>query len=136
MQANRFYSIPFDGHNWADFKMLVRLEGDPPPMTYGRLHILLGTLYQQGGRFEYSELWQHLLADELAMDHKHVPEFLEHCAAVDIISAEMLGRGVVTSQGVCNELARRAEETATRKERSRKGNEAKRKKAAEKAAQE
>lgn len=132
MEANRFYSVPYDGHHWADFAMLDMLQGhELTATTYGRYHILLGMLYQQGGRIELTASWRRMIGGELALDDDALQRFLEDCAEAGLLAGDLLGLGVAASQGVAKELARREDVRTFNQERSRKAAEARQRKAAE-----
>lgn len=133
MEANRFYSVPFDGHHWADFAMLDMLQGhELTATTYGRYHILLGMLYQQGGRIELTESWRRMIGGELALDDDALQRFLEDCAEAGLLAGDLLGLGVAASQGVAKELARREEKQEQNKLRSQRAAEQRSKNAAQK----
>ena len=84
-------------------RMLCRSQGGL--VAYGRWHVLLGILYQEGGRMELSELVIGYLSDELEFaDSKELMEFLAALSDVGCIEREFLERGVVASRGVCNQL--------------------------------
>ena len=133
MEANRFYSVPFDGHHWADFAMLDMLQGhELTATTYGRYHILLGMLYQQGGRIELTASWRRMIGGELALDDDALQRFLEDCAEAGLLDGGLLGLGVAASQGVAKELARREEKQEQNKLRSQRAAEQRSKNAAQK----
>lgn len=100
--GRKFFPVPYEGYNARDVRMLRRIQGGV--IAYGRWHVLLGMLYQSGGRFELDEMTVADLRDELEMTEEEVMRFLEDCAKVGMLSAEFLGRGVVASEGVCDQL--------------------------------
>lgn len=133
MEANRFYSVPYDGHHWADFAMLDMLQGhELTATTYGRYHILLGMLYQQGGRIELTASWRRMIGGELALDDDALQRFLEDCAEAGLLAGDLLELGVAASQGVAKELARREDYREQQKAKSRKGVQVRQEKAAQK----
>lgn len=137
MEANRFYSVPFDGHHWADFAMLDMLQGhELTATTYGRYHILLGMLYQQGGRIELTASWRRMIGGELALDDDALQRFLEDCAEAGLLAGDLLELGVAASQGVAKELARREEQREQNRLRSQRAAAQRSKNAAKKRAQE
>ena len=120
MEANRFYSVPFDGHHWTDVCMLARILGRDRFEVYGRWHAFLGVLYQAGGRIVLNEMWRSYLCCELGLDEDGLDEWLEACAQVDLIDSESLHvRDTAASNGVCAELMRRAENRANGKKGGR-----------------
>ena len=103
MDANRFYSVPWDGYNDMGMKLLRRKYGGVA--AYGRWHALLGILYDAGGRIELTEDVSMLLEDELEFDsQKDLNEFLGDLAKLDWINADMLGMGVLGSSSVIDQL--------------------------------
>jgi len=112
MQANKFYSVPYDGHHWADVRLLAIATGDAIPTAYGRWHILLGAIYQMGGRIILTAAARRFLSDELDLDPEALEPYLEACAACGLIEPAELERGAVVSRGACEELQRRRDAEA------------------------
>lgn len=110
MEANKFYSVPYDGHNWADVRMLARILKRDRFEVYGRWHAFLGVLYQAGGLIELTANWRGMLMEDLGLDGDGLDEWLEACAQVDFIDAESLhARNVAASNGVCKSLQKKIE---------------------------
>lgn len=110
MKANKFYSVPYDGHHYTDVRMLARLLGMDRFEAYGRWHALLGVLYQAEGRIELNDHWLGMLGEELAYTPEELGAFLEACAEVDMVDKESLEqRNVLISAGVVEALMERAE---------------------------
>ncbi len=112
MQANKFYSVPYDGHHWADVRLLAIATGDAIPTAYGRWHILLGAIYQMAGRVELTDAARRFLADELDVGPAQLDPYLGACASCGLIDADALERGAVVSRGACEELQRRRDAEA------------------------
>ena len=103
MDANRFYSVPWDGYNDIGMKKLRRKHGGVA--AYGRWHVLLGILYDAGGRVELDEDTMVLLQDELEIENQaELNAFIDDLAGLDWISRELLDMGVMVSKGVCDQL--------------------------------
>jgi len=102
MDARRFYSVPFDAYNDIGMKRLRRKHGGVA--AFGRWHVLLGILYDAGGRIEVDDDVMNVLEEELEFDRADLNAFLDDLAKLGWISEEMLGIGVVSSKGVCDQL--------------------------------
>jgi len=102
VNANRYFSVPFDGRNDVDIQRLRELQGGI--VAYGRWIALLGILYDRDGIIEL-EHYGRILERELELDHNGLISFLDDCAAIGFIEAEAYReRNVVISHGVCNEI--------------------------------
>lgn len=109
MQANRFYSVPYDALQRPDIRRLGLLQGDKFA-AFGRWHAVLGMLYDNGGLIELDNLGRALLAEELALADEELDTFLGHCLTAGLIDREAYEmRGTLTNKGVCSELMRRQE---------------------------
>ena len=118
MDANRFFSVPFDNRN--DVKMLRirrRLGG---MAAYGRWVALRGMLYDEGGVLDMNDQeMRDITADELELDD--VDEFFTELARIGLIDKELYESvGHVVNDGVCREIEYRKKKS----EAGRKGNEA------------
>lgn len=103
MNANRYFSVPFDAYDDYGMKLLRRKWGGVA--AYGRWHVLLGLLYDADGLIDCSDdASREMLADELELSATELNSFLADLASIDFISAESLGCGHVVSHGVCDEL--------------------------------
>lgn len=100
--GKHYFPVPYEGYNARDIRLLRRLQGGV--IAYGRYHVLLGILYQAGGRFDLDELAITDLEEELELTACGVTRFLEDCSKCGLISSEFLARGVVASEGVCKQL--------------------------------
>ena len=117
MKANKYFSVPYDGHHWADVRMLARVLGMDRFEAYGRWHALLGVLYQAEGRIELTDHWLAMLAEELAYTPEQLGTFLEACAETGLVDKLSLeARNTLISEGVVEALMERKQ----RSERGRK----------------
>lgn len=109
MNANRFFSIPFDNRNDVTIRLLRMNAGGL--QAYGRWVSLLGMLYDAHGiiDLEYPGA-DVLLKGELEFqDVQSLYEFLDTLADLRLIDCEAwLKRNKITNKGVCDELAYRA----------------------------
>lgn len=121
MNGNGFFKVPYQGHQRPDMRMLCRAEGGL--VAYGRWHVLLGILYQSGGRLELNDLTAGYLVDELEFDGLDgLSGFLKTLSEVGCIVPEFLERNVITSRGVCDQLEylKRAKEAGAKGGRPKK----------------
>lgn len=102
MDANRFYSVPWDGYNDVGMKLLRRKHGGVA--AYGRWHVLLGILYDRDGRLELDEDVMTLLEDDLEMGRDELNAFIDDLAKLDWVSKDLLEMGVLASPGVADQL--------------------------------
>jgi hypothetical protein len=118
MNANRYFSVPFDAYDDYGMKLLRRRWGGVA--AYGRWHVLLGLLYDADGLIDYSDdASREMLADELEMTEEELDGFMADLASIDFISSESLGCGHIVSHGVCDELNYRKERIETGKKGGR-----------------
>lgn len=102
MDANRFYSVPWDGYNDVGMKLLRKKHGGVA--AYGRWHAMLGILYDRGGRIELDEDFMLLLEEELEMDRAALNSFIDDLAKLGWVNADFLDMGVLASAGVIEQL--------------------------------
>ena len=116
MDANRFFSVPFDNRN--DVKILRMRRRLGGIAAYGRWVALLGMLYDEGGVLDMSDQdMREIVADELELDD--VDEFFCQLASIGLIEKELYDTlGHVVNDGVCNEIEYRRKKS----EAGRKGN--------------
>lgn len=109
MNANRFFSIPFDNRNDVTIRLLRANAGGLA--AYGRWVSLLGMLYDAHGiiKLEYPGM-THLLMCELDFDDdSELYQYLDTLADLGLIDHESwVKRDTITNGGVCDELAYRA----------------------------
>lgn len=117
MDANRFFSVPYDNRN--DVKMLKLRRRMGGMAAYGRWIALLGMLYDEGGMLDMNdEDMRWIVSDEL--DIEDVDEFFTGLAGLGLIDKEMYeGLNHVVNGGVCDEIAYKKKKSAAGK----KGNE-------------
>lgn len=117
MNANRFFSIPFDNRN--DVKILRMRRKLGGIAAYGRWVALLGMLYDEGGMLDMTDPdMVEIVADELELDD--VDEFFAELAKIGLIDKEMHDNlNHVVNNGVCNEIEYRRKKS----EAGKKGNE-------------
>lgn len=103
MDANRFFSVPYDNRN--DVKMLKLRRRMGGMAAYGRWVALLGMLYDEGGMLDMNdEDMRWIVADEL--DLEDTDEFFTGLANLDLIDRDMYDNlNHVTNRGVCDEIA-------------------------------
>ena len=101
MNANRFFSVPYDGRN--DIDMLLLRERQGGIVAYGRWIALLGILYDVDGTIDL-ERYGSILERELELDSAGLKAYLQDCADVGFLSSESLSCGMVASTGVCDEI--------------------------------
>ena len=118
MNANRFFSVPFDNRNDVKILRIRRRLGGI--VAYGRWVALLGMLYDEGGILDMADPdMVEIVADELELDD--VDEFFTELAKVGLINRELYeGLNHVVNDGVCDEIAYRKKKS----EAGRKGNDA------------
>lgn len=123
MDANRFYSVPFDARNNSKILRLRKVSGGI--VAFGRWMALLGILYDAGGTIDLTdEAMRSVIADELELED--VDQFCTDLASCGLIDGEIYrATNHVTSKGVCDEIEYRK----GRVEAGRKSGESRRKKA-------
>ena len=102
MDANRFFSVPFDNRNDVKMKRLRKRLGGYA--GYGRWVALLGMLYDEKGILDVStDDMREIVAEELELDD--VGEFFTELAKLGLIDKEMYtALNHVVNRGVCDEL--------------------------------
>lgn len=117
MDANRFFSVPFDNRN--DMKILRMRRRLGGIAAYGRWVALLGMLYDEGGILDLSDRdMRDIVADELELED--VDEFFTGLAKVGLIELDLYeSMSHVVNDGVCREIEYRRKKS----EAGRKGNE-------------
>lgn len=115
MDANRFFSIPFDNRNDVKMRRLRKRGGYA---SYGRWVALLGMLYDENGILDMSDQdMREIVAEELELDD--VDGFFRDLAEIGLISGELYEKkSHVLNGGVCDEIAYRRKKS----EAGRKGN--------------
>ena len=116
MDANRFFSVPFDNRN--DMKILRMRRRLGGIAAYGRWVALLGMLYDEGGVLDLSdEIMRDVVADELELED--VDEYFTGLVSVGLIERELYeSMSHVVNDGVCREIEYRRKKS----EAGRKGN--------------
>ena len=116
MDANRFFSIPFDNRNDVKMRRLRKRCGGFA--AYGRWVALLGMLYDENGILDMSdEDMREIAAEELDLDD--VDQFFHDLAGIGLISKELYeSKSHVVNPGVCDEIEYRRRKS----EAGRKGN--------------
>ena len=117
MDANRFFSVPYDNRNDVKILKLRRRMGGMA--AYGRWVALLGMLYDEGGILDMNdEDMRWIVAKDL--DLEDVDEFFHGLAGLGLIDGDMYHEmNHVVNRGVCDEIAYRKKKS----EAGRKGNE-------------
>jgi len=117
MNANRFFSVPFDNRNDVKILRLRRKLGGIA--AYGRWIALLGMLYDEGGKLDLNDAdMVEIVADELELEDVH--EFFTCLACVGLIDRGLYeGLNHVVNAGVCDEIEYRKKKSQA----GRKGNE-------------
>ena len=102
MDANRFFSVPFDNRN--DVKMLRLRRRLGGMAAYGRWVALLGMLYDEGGMLDMNdEDMRWIAANELELDD--VDGFFSCLADLGLIDKDLYeGLNHVVNKGVCKEV--------------------------------
>ena len=113
MDANRFFSVPYDNRNDVKILRLRRRAGGIA--AYGRWVSLLGMLYDEGGILDMNdEDMRWIVARELELDD------VMCLASVGLIEKDLYdGMNHVVNDGVCREIEYRRKKS----EAGRKGNE-------------
>lgn len=121
MNANRFFSVPFDNRN--DMKMLMVRKKLGGYAGYGRWVALLGILYDADGCIDMNDqAMRDVIADELELED--VDEFFTVLAQIGLIDRTMYETmGHVASNGVAEQIAYKKQ----KQEAGQKGGKAKKK---------
>ena len=102
MDANRFFSVPYDNRNDVKIRRLRKMMGGI--VAYGRWVALLGMLYDENGILDLSDqVMREIVSDELELDD--VDEFFTGLATIGLIDADMYNELThVVNSGVCDEI--------------------------------
>lgn len=102
MDANRFFSIPYDNRNDVKMRRLRKRLGGYE--GYGRWVALLGMLYDEHGILDMTDReMQEIVAEEL--DLEDVDEFFIELGKLGLIDEEVYrSLGHVVNHGVCDEV--------------------------------
>lgn len=105
MNANRFFSIPFDNRNDITMRRMKLTMGGIA--AYGRWVSLLGMLYDADGVLDMSdEATRVIVADELELTD--VDQYFLDIGKLGLIDATAYhAQNLVINKGVCDELAYR-----------------------------
>lgn len=123
MDANRFYSVPYDARNDTAMLKLRRKHGGIA--AYGRWQALLGVLYDEGGTIDLSDEDNLAMVEqEIELEGAELDAFIESCVKYGLLSAELWGIGTIGSRGVCDELEYRREMRDKKSNAGRKGGQA------------
>lgn len=105
MNANRFFSVPYDNRNDVTIKLLRHNANGL--YGYGRWVALLGMLYDSHGclRLELPGMVPLLMCELEFTEQEELLEYLETLADLNLIDATALhARKTVVSKGVCEQL--------------------------------
>ena len=105
MNANRFFSIPYDNRNDVAIRLLRSQGGGL--VAYGRWVALLGMLYDSDGiiRLEVPGMVDLLLNELEFADQDELLEYLDTLAGLQLIDAGSLSeRNHVINEGVVKEI--------------------------------
>ena len=102
MDANRFFSVPFDNRNDVKMKRLRKRLGGYA--AYGRWVALLGMLYDEKGILDMSDAeMREIAADELELED--VDEFFTELADIGLIDKELYhAMSHVVNKGVVEQI--------------------------------
>lgn len=120
MNANRFFSVPYDNRNDVTIKLLRHNAGGL--YGYGRWVALLGMLYDSHGclRLELPGMVPLLMCELEFTEQDELLEYLETLADLNLIDATALhARKTVVSKGVCEQLEFRNAKTEAGKKGAR-----------------
>lgn len=130
MDANRFYSIPYDARNDTAILKLRKKQGGI--VAFGRWQALLGMLFDEGGVIDVNDPDDRkVIRDELELTEPRFVSFIETCISYGLLSLEMWELGRIGSKGVCEELEFRVRQREQKSSAGKKGAAAKKAKAEE-----
>ena len=117
MDANRFFSVPFDNRNDVKMKRLRKRLGGYA--GYGRWVALLGMLYDENGILDLNcQDMREIVADEL--DLTDVDEFFTELAEIGLIDKELYhGLSHVVNKGVVEQIDYRKKKSEAGKQGGR-----------------
>ena len=102
--VSKFFKMPYDIPHDPRIQLIRDECGGIIALAYWVT--LLANLYYWDGLIDLTKPGQRTrLKRELELDDEGLDRFLEACAAVNFIDAELLKMGHVVSHGVCDELA-------------------------------
>ena len=109
MDANRFFSVPYDNRNDVKMKRLRKRLGGYA--AYGRWVALLGMLYDENGILDMNcQDMREIVADEL--DLEDVDEFFIGLADIGLIDKELYhGLSHVVNKGVVEQIEYRVKKS-------------------------
>ncbi len=120
MNANRFFSVPYDNRNDVTIKLLRHNANGL--YGYGRWVALLGMLYDSHGclRLELPGMVPLLMCELEFTEQDVLLDYLETLADLNLIDATALhARKTVVSKGVCEQLEFRNNKTEAGKKGGR-----------------
>lgn len=120
MNANRFFSVPYDNRNDVTIKLLRHNANGL--YGYGRWVALLGMLYDSHGclRLETPGMVPLLMCELEFTEQEVLFDYLETLADLNLIDATALhARKTVVSKGVCEQLEFRNNKTEAGKKGGR-----------------
>lgn len=124
MDANRFYSIPYDARNDTAMIKLRRKHGGMA--AFGRWQALLGVLFDEGGIVDLNDDDNRAMVEsEIELKGERLDGFVESCVKYGLLDETYWAIGKIGSHGVCEELEYRHKQS----EKGKKGAEAKKRKA-------
>lgn len=125
MDANRFYSIPYDARN--DTAMLKLRNKQGGIIAFGRWQALLGMLFDEGGIIDINDPEdKKVIEKEIELKGIKFDTFIETCIGYGLLSYEMWTFGKIASDGVIREIEFKAKLKLQKSEAGKKGQEAKR----------
>lgn len=128
MDANRFYSIPFDARNDTSMLKLRRKQGGI--VAFGRWQALLGMLFDEDGIIDINDPDDRkVIEGEIELRGAKFDGFIEACVGYGLLSAEWWALGKIASTGVCDELEFKRQQKNQKSEAGKKGAAAKKAKA-------
>jgi hypothetical protein len=124
MDANRFFSVPYDNRNDVTIRRMRKTLDDFA--AYGRWIALLGMLYDSNGVLDVSDdVTREIVAEELSLTNMEEFEtFFRALSNLGLIEPKLYAQGHIVNDGVCEQLAyrRTKSEAGKRGGRSKKGN--------------
>ena len=129
MDANRFFSVPYDNRNDTTIRRMKKRMGGI--VAYGRWISLLGIMYDENGLLDMNDTaMREIVAEELELED--VDQYFHDLINLGLIEAEPYhDHNYVMNDGVCDELDYRR----TKAEAGRKSGQARRAKAREQKAE-
>ena len=102
MDANRFFSVPYDNRNDVKIRRLRKRLGGMA--AYGRWIALLGMLYDENGLLDLNDVTtREIVLEELELDD--ADEFFTELGKMGLINADIYkATNHVVNNGVCEQL--------------------------------